>query len=44
MWNVIKLQKESEANKEGIGKLMGITEDILNKLASIPEIKANMEG
>ena len=44
MWNVIQLQKQTEANRDGINKLMEITSDILARLAGLDLISDQMEG
>ena len=44
MWNIIQLQKQTEANRDGINKLMQITTDILEQLSGIDEFKDGIAG
>jgi len=44
MWNVIQLQKQTEANRDGINKLMDITSDILTRLGQLDSFKDDMAG
>jgi len=44
MWNVIQLQKQTEANRDGINKLMEITTDILAQLGGIDDVREQMDG
>ena len=42
MWNVIQLQKQTEANRDGISKLMEVTNDILQQLSKLDGYRDNM--
>ena len=44
MWNIIQLQKQTEANRDGINKLMEITDGILNRLTPLNQYINDVNG